>query len=247
MTSGLQVLAGEALLEELSECMPRRVDFSLGRCLVVDADRTLCFEDTGRLVGNVLGVNESIRLIFEKHGYKDEAFMAASDIWSSINKEIYISSINYVVEGIKLRKCWDIIFDSISKFIPVIVVTAGIPQVWNKILANAGRSKIPILGGCYLGMDRYVVSASSKENVVKSLQNKGWMVIAAGDSLIDFPMLAAADIALFVPDEKGSPALREVISKIPSARHLLVDNQCFDELLPCTTQEAIELILHGGV
>ena len=245
MTLGLPVLTGSILLEELSRHMPLRATHRLGRCLVVDADRTLCAEDTGRLVGHTLGINTSIRRIFEQIGYQDEAFTAVSSLWSAVCEDVYVSKLESVAEGIRLRSCWQLILSLIAEQIPVIVVTAGIPQLWRTILANAGYAHIPVIGGCHLGLDRYAVSARSKADIVESLRDQGWTVIAAGDSCIDLPMLIAADIALFVPDAKGSPALRSELAAVPLIRHLLVDEQRFDELSTCTALEAAELILQG--
>lgn len=247
MTSGLATLAGTALLEELKRHMPLREAHHLGRCLVVDADRTLCSEDTGRLVGHTLGINDSIRRIFEQIGYQDEAFTAVSGLWSAVREDVYVSKLESVAEGVRLRTCWQLILSIIAEQIPVIVVTAGIPQLWRKALSNAGHAHIPVIGGCHHSLDGYAVSARSKGDIVKKLRDLGWVVIAAGDSCVDLPMLIAADIALFVPDAKGSPALRSELSAVPSVRHLLVDEQRFDELSTCTALEAAELILQGGI
>lgn len=246
MTLGLPVLTGSALLEELKRHMPSRETHHLGRCLVVDADRTLCVEDTGRLVGHTLGINDAIRRIFEQIGYQDEAFTAVSGLWSAVREDVYLSKIESVAEGVRLRSCWQLILSLIAEEIPVIVVTAGIPQLWRKVLANSGYAQIPVIGGCHHGLDEYVISARSKANVVEKLRDQGWIVIAAGDSCVDLPMLIAADIALFVPDAKGSPALRTELAAVPLIRHLLVDEQRFGELSTCTALEAAELILQGG-
>lgn len=246
MSLGLLSLAGKALSDELESCMPLRDGHPLGTCLVVDADRTLCVEDTGLLVGRALGIEDSIRRTFEQHGYKDEAFSAVSFLWSAISKEAYVSELERVADGIRLRACWQEILNILADQVPVMVVTAGIPQVWRRILLNAGHGRIPVFGGCHQELDRYAISARSKGDIVCALREMGWIVIAAGDSLVDLPMLAAADMALFVPDSKGSPALRYEFAGVPSVRHLLVDDQRFDGLTTCTAAEAAEMILQGG-
>lgn len=246
MTLGLPTLAGNHLLEELKKNIPMRESHPLGICLVLDADRTLSLEDTGRLVGNSLGINDSIRQIFEQRGYLDEAFTEVSAIWSAVCRDVYVSELERVADGVQLRACWQVILGVIAERVPVIVVTAGIPQIWRKVLLNAGYSHIPVIGGCHMTLDNYAISARSKGDIVFALREMGWVVIAAGDSCVDLPMLMAADTALFVPDTKGSPALRSELVAVTSVRHLLVDEQRFDELCTCSAAEAAEMILQGG-
>lgn len=246
MRPGLPTLAGKALCEELERYMPLRNGHALGACLVLDADRTLCTEDTGLLVGRALGIESSIRRTFEQLGYKDEAFTAVSGLWSAIRKEAYVSELERVADGIRLRACWQEILNVLADQVPIMVVTAGIPQVWRRTLSNAGHDRIPVFGGCHQELDGYAISARSKGDIVGALRDLGWIVIAAGDSRVDLPMLVAADVALFVPDSKGSPALRSELAGVPSVRHLLVDDRRFDELPTCTAAEAAEMILQGG-
>ncbi|MCV4268050.1 hypothetical protein [Pseudomonas capsici] len=245
--SGLQVLAGQALHEELRRCVPLRGESSLGVCLVVDADRTLCSADTGLLVGHVFGINNAIRRIFEQFGYQDEAFTAVSVQWSAIHKEAYLSELENVANDIQLRDCWVDILSFIADQVPVLVLTAGIPQIWRRVLSNAGHARVSVFGGCHQDLDEYAISAKSKGDIVSVLRELGWIVIAAGDSCIDLPMLVAANVALFVPDHKGSPALRCELAAVSSIRHLLVDDQRFDGLSTCTAMEVAEMILQGGI
>jgi|JI9StandDraft_1071089.scaffolds.fasta_scaffold24927_2 hypothetical protein len=246
MTNGLMTLTGKTLHGELKKHVPLRDGHCFGTCLVVDADRTLSTEDTGLLIGRTLGVEKSIRLTFERLGYQDEAFTAVSGIWSAVRKEPYASAFENVADSIQLRSCWIEILNIVAHLIPVLVVTAGIPQVWRRALSNAGHHRIPVFGGCHWELDSYVISAQSKGDIVNALKNLGWKVIAAGDSRVDLPMLVAADVALFVPDLKGSPALRGELARVPTVRHLLVDEQRFDDLAQCTALEAAEMILQGG-
>ena len=246
MTFGLFPLAGDAVYEELRRYFPLRQGHSVGACLVVDADRTLSPQDTGLLVGREFGIEGLIRRVFEQHGYQDEAFTAASCLWSSICKTEYVAVLESVADGIQLRSSWVRILDIVAKKVPVLVVTAGIPQVWQRVLSNAGYADIPVFGGCHQALDRYAISARSKGEIVKMLRDQGWVVIAAGDSRVDLPMLVAADVALFVPDLKGSPSLRAELGIVSSVRHLVVDEQRFDGLPTCSAVEAAEMMLRGG-
>lgn len=247
MNMGLTPLMGESLHSELINHMPLRAEYPLGVCLVVDADRTLTPEDSGRLIGRALGIDDSIRQIFEELDYVDEAFIRASGVWSSIHQADYMREIEKVAAELQIRSPWLDIFREITGDAPVVVVTAGIPQVWRRVLSRAGHDSVPVFGGCHQDLDEYAISAQSKAEIVIALRDAGWVVVAAGDSRVDLLMLAAADIALFVPDHKGSPALRAELGRVPSIRHLLVDKQCFDSLKTCTADETTKMILQGGL
>lgn len=247
MTSSLEILTGNNLHSEVNKRIPILIDYPLGTCLLVDADRTLCPEDTGRLVGQAFGVNNRIRDIFETLDYHDDAFAAVSSIWSSIPSEAYLREIAIVANNLQIRNSWHEILQKVKDYAPVIVITAGIPQVWRIALSKAGYTKIPVIGGCHRDLDEYVVSAKAKGEIVGVLRQLGWTVIAAGDSCTDLPMLTAANTALFVPDYKGSPSLRSKLNDVPAVRHLIVDAQRFDNIPTCSPIEAAEMVLCKGI
>jgi hypothetical protein len=247
VTPGLKTLTGNLLLSELTRCISPLTDYPIGTCLLVDADRTLCTEDTGRLVGQKFSINHRIRHIFECLDYHDEAFTAVSSVWSSIPIDAYFRELTYVASNIKIRKSWHEILQIITGLVPVIVVTAGIPQVWKIALSDAGYAQIPIIGGCHRELDEYAMSARAKGDIVSALRQLGWVVIAAGDSRVDLPMLAAANTALFVPDSKGSPDLRSKLNAVPTIRHLIVDEQRFNDIPACSPVEAAEMVLRRGI
>src|SRR5688500_15659013 len=68
---------------------PRTKD--TGVCIVIDADRTLAPQDTGRLVGRAAGVDEAIRRVFETHGYVEEAFSRVAELWATLSRERYLA------------------------------------------------------------------------------------------------------------------------------------------------------------
>lgn len=246
MIPSLKPLKGDILNSEVIKCTPLLTDYPIGTCLLIDADRTLCSEDTGRLVGDEFSINYRIRQIFEELDYHDDAFAAVSSIWSTIPIDLYLNEIEKIACNIKIRSSWDEILKIINGLVPVIVVTAGIPQVWRTVLSNAGYPTIPVIGGCHRDLDEYAISARSKSDIVSTLRQLGWIVVAAGDSRVDLPMLAAADTALFVPDSKGSPDLRSKLNAVPTIRHLIVDEQRFKNIPACSPLDAAKMLLHKG-
>jgi phosphoserine phosphatase len=215
--------------------------------LVIDADRTLAPEDTGRLVGANLGLNDRIRVVFGAYGYEDRAFALVSEVWGVIPPETYLSAVANVAARIDIRPTWARILNATSNDVPIVVVSAGIPQVWRMVLARLGFGEIPVLGGCHPALDAYLSCSGTKAEVVAILQRAGWRVVAAGDSPIDLPMLQQADVPIFVPDSKGSPNLRRLLSQVPGVRQLIVDGQRFDGIATCSSDDLLAVLTRNGV
>ncbi len=217
-----------------------------GWCLVIDADRTLSPDDTGRRVGRILGVNEEIRAAFETHGYSEAAFSRVAAIWGCVDNERYFAAITEVADTTKIHAAWDTILEAVRGRVPVVVVTAGIPHVWRRILTDARHFDALVVGGCNQALDPYLVCPETKAELVAIVQEHGLRVAAAGDSPIDLPMLMRADAALFVPDPKGSPTLRKELHRVRGVHHLVVDERRFEGLPRCTADRLIQLVLEGG-
>ena len=87
---------------------------------------------------------------------------------------------------------------------PVVVLTAGIPEVWRIALRNHGLpvgnavSEGIVVHGLVDGEHGLVMDEQGKETFAKSVKEKGYYVVAAGDSQIDTGMLRAADAAFIV-------------------------------------------------
>jgi phosphoserine phosphatase len=230
----------------LGPLMHGRGTRSTGTCLVIDADRTLAPQDTGRLVGARLGLNQVIRRLFEVNGYNEDAFSSVAEVWGGVPIERYLSEVRQVALEVAVYPTWKDILGAAEVRSRVVIVSSGIPQVWRLVLDRLGCPDIPIVGGCNARLDDFLVCPETKEEVVALLQKAGWTVIAAGDSPIDLPMLKRADIPLFVADSKGSPALREKLRQIPKVRHLIVDERRFDGLPTCTSEEVTRMMRQLG-
>ena len=87
---------------------------------------------------------------------------------------------------------------------PVVVLTAGIPEVWRIALRNhglpVGASTVEgiVVYGLVDGEDGLVMDEQGKETYARTAKDKGYYVVAAGDSQIDTGMLRAADAAFTV-------------------------------------------------
>lgn len=213
---------------------------------MVDADRTLAPQDTGRVVGRRLGVDEAIRSIFEAHGYCEEAFSRVANVWGTIPAERYLEVAVTAAAEVTVHAAWRAILDGVRGSAPVVVVTAGIPQVWRHVLDAMGREDVPVVGGCHREVDAYFVCPEVKRELVEHLRAAGWTVVAAGDSPIDLEMLIAADRALFVADHKGSPGLRAMLHRVAGVRNLAVDARRFEGVPACSAEMVVRMVRSGG-
>jgi hypothetical protein len=87
------------------------------------------------------------------------------------------------------------------------------------------------------------VGSNSKASLAQALVTLGAFVVAAGDSLVDGPMLEVATLPLVVPDSRGSTPLMEAMRHVARCRHLVVDNRRFPGMRPMHTADLIKMLV----
>ncbi len=207
--------------------------------LVLDADRTLAPVDTGRQVGSLLGLNARIRAMFENTGYTTEAFARHAEIWSAVPTQTYLEAVEEIARHVRVYEAWLRVLAG-APGVPTVVVTAGIPQLWRRVLERYGFPNVPVLGGLHAALDSGYVTPQCKAWVVRTLQRSGHLVVAAGDSEIDLEMLIAADLSLFVADGKGSPRLFARLPEVVGVHHFITDSRRFPPLPSISSGELVE-------
>lgn len=212
--------------------------------LVLDADRTLAPVDTGRSIGRELAIEGRIRDMFAMRGYTRCAFEEHARIWSEVEPTALADVAERVGNGIELYDYWLGVLANF-KVGPVLVVTAGLPQVWRVALRKHGLGGVPVVGGVHASLDSYFVTPTCKAWVVQQMQAAGYLIAAAGDSEVDLPMLKVADLALWVPDSNGSPRLLAGLGDVAGVHHAQVDARTFPPL-PTIQADRLCSLLAGG-
>lgn len=207
--------------------------------LLIDADRTLAEADASRELAIQLGVNDAICAGFKRLGYCDTAFSRAALEFSAIPAAHYEHEARRIGRDVRLRRPFLDVLEATRGQVHVTVVTAGSPTLWREALVANGMHGLPVLGGCHRELDPWFVGANSKAILTQALVSRGAFVAAAGDGLLDGPMLEAATLPLFVPDRRGSAALLEVMRDITACRHLVVDDRRFSGIRPIHPGELI--------
>lgn len=174
-----------------------------------DADNTLGPYDASQIILKFLGngTYERMKRNF-KRGYSHYSFLMhhhihlkAGDRFGECVRELG-SCIKLDAEVVLCLR------DALAKG-PVVVLTAGIPEVWRIALRAHG---LPV-GTDYLNEivvhglvdddEGLVMDEQGKETFARAAKEKGYYVVAAGDSQIDTGMLRVADAAFVVARHFG--------------------------------------------
>ena len=232
---------------------------SLQTVLVVDADKTLAEEDTGKLFWNEIPVfsKDPLNSVFSSHlQYSYLAFKQASLLYTEAANVVDFHDVCLrAASKVKLHPEFNSLLSDISNqdHVSVIVVTCGLQRIWEAVLKNheLQSKNINVIGGGRFS-DGPVVTPQVKAAIVSSIRSKyGVRVVAIGDSPVDLPMLQAADQAIVAV---GDPATRsqsmearlsEVINAgtLKTQQVLLpshVPPRLDTERLPVTTLESLQ-------
>ena len=214
--------------------------------LLVDADWTLAPLDTGRAVGDLLGdrlgINSRIKATFQQHGYTRRAFEEVALLWSDVPLSAFARACETVADWVHIRSAWLQVFEALPASVHVVVVTAGLPLVWRRVLDRHGYGEIPLVGGCHASVDDYFVTADCKAALVSRYQRTGAWVVMAGDSDIDGPATDRADLAVLVAKASGSASLRRRLATHRNALHLATDARRFPPLATCSARQLVSIL-----
>jgi phosphoserine phosphatase len=169
-----------------------------------DADNTLGPYDASQIILQVVGNGLYQRMKDNfKRGYSHYSFLMHRHIHQRAGDRF-----NSLVHGLGgLIKLHDGVVECLHEALskgPVVVLTAGVPEVWRIALRNHGLpvgndiSEGIIVHGLVDGENGLVMDEQGKETFAKSVKEKGYYVVAAGDSQIDTGMLRAADAAFIL-------------------------------------------------
>ena len=169
-----------------------------------DADNTLGPYDASQIILEALdkALFKKMKANFER-GYSHYSFLMHRHIHQRAGERFDVH-VQYLGGMIKLYDgVAECLREALSKG-PVVVLTAGIPEVWRIALRNHGlpvgtdTAEGIVVYGLVDGEEGLVMDEQGKETFAKTVKEKGYYVVAAGDSQIDTGMLRAADAAFTV-------------------------------------------------
>lgn len=173
------------------------------KILLLDCDKTLSYNDsTLNFFEHVNFDKQLLKNTFNKDRYSLYQFNKIANQYSLLKKTDYDFYCKKVAkEDIKLASdTIEYLKEEYSDFL-AIGITSGIKDIWVNI-QNYIKFPDLIIGGSYFPHDRYIISDDVKRIVAKILRDRGYYVVALGDSMIDIPMLYEANKGYIVAYER---------------------------------------------
>ena len=180
--------------------------------LVMDGDRTLAAADTGMLFWKMLPNYKSrykddpLKAIFSgPMGYSYTAFRQAALLYEEVDDHEFDDICEKLALNVKMHPEFVSLLRlvAIQDHVRAVVVTCGLGNVWEKILAREGLSeRVKVIG--WVGVDDpLIVTTSVKTALVSRLRDVHHMYVSAfGDSSLDLGMLGEAHEAVVVVGEE---------------------------------------------
>ncbi|KAI8944003.1 uracil phosphoribosyltransferase-domain-containing protein [Xylaria longipes] len=182
-------------------------DTKLQIMLVIDADRTLAAEDTGKVFWETASrtgkYTQQLKSLFDgPMGYTYTAFRQAVLLYEEVaSEEEFDKFCTVVASAVTIHDEFGLLLRVVAEQYDVgaVVVTCGLRRVWEKVLEKEGLSgTVKVIGGGRIS-DGLVVTAAVKAALVSRLKDVYRMyVLAFGDSPLDLPMLNQADESIIV-------------------------------------------------
>jgi phosphoserine phosphatase len=169
-----------------------------------DADNTLGPYDASQIILKVIGNGLYKRMKDNfKRGYSHYSFLMHRHIHQRAGDRF-----DALVHGLGgMITLYDGVVDCLREALskgPVVVLTAGIPEVWRIALRKHGlpvgntTAEGIVVRGLVDDDDGLVMDEQGKETFAKAVKERGYYVVAAGDSQIDTGMLRVANAAFVV-------------------------------------------------
>ncbi|KIY68252.1 hypothetical protein CYLTODRAFT_453691 [Cylindrobasidium torrendii FP15055 ss-10] len=191
----------------------RSPSFASETVLLLDGDKTLIEEDTGALfVQLMLGgqkATDPLKTIFSSSafGYSYAAFRQVALFFDSLPEHTFIDYCQQVADAVSIRpEFMSLLAQAARSGVGAIVVTCGIQRIWERIIARANLSEsVKVVGGGRVSDESLVITGEVKGVLAQHLQDVHCKFVCAfGDSVLDLPMLKAADRAIIVVGDENT-------------------------------------------
>jgi uracil phosphoribosyltransferase/phosphoserine phosphatase/adenylate kinase len=200
---------------------------SIESMLVLDADRTLTDEDTGKLFwekgdpsAQALTLDGSaLTNIFKssmQHSYL--AFRQMTLLYEESSNDVFNLRCRDVASKTKLYPEFISLLRVVKEqhHVGAVILTCGLRRIWEEILEREGLSEhVKVIGGGRIS-DGFVVTPTVKGELVARLQERHKIYVSAfGDSPLDLPMLKKANQAIVVVgnESKRSKTMDATLAK----------------------------------
>ncbi|HHY0463158.1 TPA: AAA family ATPase [Vibrio parahaemolyticus] len=181
--------------------------------ILIDCDKTVSINDGTYDFCRYLGVKKAeLKSVFRNDRYTSYQFFKVWNLYKKKNPIKIEESVTLTVQNINLSQS---VFDYLAnqKDSVVIGVTSGVFDIWNLINEKYKIFDV-LLGNTCKSEFEYLVTPLFKKEIASLLREKGKHVVAIGDSMIDIPMLEAADQGYLIAHEKLNKAVESYLTGV---------------------------------
>lgn len=188
--------------------------------VVLDGDRTLAAEDTGKLFWKIVSKSEQLRskedplkeLFNSSMQYSYTAFCQATLLYEdAVDDQEFECVCHDVALAVQMHSDFVSLLQEVARHehVQAVVITCGLRRVWEKVLEIQGLSKtVKVIGGGRIS-DGLVVTAAVKTALVTRLKEVYRVYVwVFGDSLLDLGMMGKADRAIVVVGDQRARSHR---------------------------------------
>ncbi|MCP4871989.1 MAG: hypothetical protein GY898_25065 [Proteobacteria bacterium] len=174
---------------------------------LVDADRTLCAEDTSRgFLSRAGGDPMAVKARFKELGYCFESFRFHAQAHVELGSAVFAELAPQVASEVVLHPGAVDFLAAAADRAAVFVVTSGIPRIWRSLLEQHGLGAVPVIGGIDPGAP-FVFGRAEKGWAARAFQAGARTLVGVGDSDVDTEMLSTADHAVVVVNHRQNEDL----------------------------------------
>ncbi|SHI41972.1 hypothetical protein VA7868_03674 [Vibrio aerogenes CECT 7868] len=183
------------------------------KVILVDCDKTVSINDGTYDFCRYLGIKkEELKSVFRNDRYTSYQFFKVWNLYKKQNPIKVGESATQTLQKINLSQS---VFDYLAnqKDSAVVGITSGVFDIWS--LVNEEYEIFDVLLGNTCNSEiEYLVTPLFKKEIANLLREKGKHVVAIGDSMIDIPMLEAANQGYLIAHEKLNKAVESYLAGV---------------------------------
>lgn len=185
--------------------------------VLLDGDNTLANNDTTYDFCDFLQIEKlALKQIFHTDRYSSYQFFQVQNLYQHFDEQSINNATEYAVSKIQISdELWAFIHQHAPKAY-FCVLTSGLFNIWQSKADELGGID-KVWGNLVDKTQAFFVTPMLKKQIALEFQNNGIQVMAVGDSVIDIPMLEAANQGYIVAYKKLNLAVCRYFSDSPNS------------------------------
>lgn len=210
--------------------------------VLIDGDRTLSPEDSTHSFLKYSSIDyDTLEACFEKTHYSFSMFLDAAKLYSTVSPEDYLNQCEQAAQDVEVHPEFIDFIQQIHRDVQVVVITAGLRVLWDKVLEKVGiRDQVVLIGGNHFGFDKYIIDQVAKGHVVDQLHAHGKQTIAMGDSLVDYNMITKAHKGFLVVEQRRNPSVINLVQDNKDIAQISFTDYVHENMTVTTLSEILE-------